>query len=49
MFLAEDIRFCEIPEIVEKAVSKFGGMAADTIEDILAADEAARSFISGKV
>ena len=44
-FLRGKIGFTAIPEIVERAVSDFGNMGADTLEAILEADRVTRASI----
>lgn len=46
LFLNGRIGFSDITDAVKSAVDNIRGKRADTIEDILAADEAARSFVA---
>ncbi len=43
-FLRGEIKFTRIPAVVEAALTALGGMKADTLDDILSADAAARRF-----
>ena len=45
LFLQDKIAFGEMYECVSLAVEELGGMKADTIDDVLLADEAARKFV----
>ena len=45
LFLQDKIAFGEMYECVSLAVEELGGMIADTIDDVLLADEAARKFV----
>ena len=45
LFLQDKIAFGEMYECVSFAVEELGGMKADTIDDVLLADEAARKFV----
>lgn len=49
LFLEGRIEFLQIHELCALAVEKIGTEMADTLEDILAADEAARRFVNGKI
>ena len=41
-FLNEQIRFTDIPEVIEQSMAKFTATQADTLEHILTADQQAR-------
>jgi 1-deoxy-D-xylulose-5-phosphate reductoisomerase len=43
-FLKGKLRFADIAEVVEKALGNFSGLKASALEDVMAADEAARSY-----
>ena len=45
LFLKGSIGFMRIYEVVARAVDRLGGMSAETVEDILAADAEARIFV----
>lgn len=45
-FLGEKIKFTRIPVIVEKVLDELGGLPGGTLDDIIAADEAARRLAS---
>lgn len=45
LFLRDEIKFYEIPEIVEAALSRFDGGAEVTVENVFAADAAARRLV----
>ena len=41
-FLREEIAFGDITRLVEDALAQLGGLPANTLEDVFAADRAAR-------
>lgn len=45
LFLEDRISFLEIPQLVEAAAIRQPAVSADTLEDVLAADKAARAFV----
>jgi len=48
-FLNNQIRFTEIPQLVETAMENISGVEADSIDTVLSADAEARRFVLGHV
>jgi len=48
-FLNNQIRFTEIPQLVEAAMQNISGVEADSIDTVLSADTEARRFVLGHV
>lgn len=48
-FLNNQIRFTEIPQLVEAAMENISGVEADSIDTVLSADAEARRFVLGHV
>ena len=48
LFLQEKIGFTDIYDLVNEAVAKFGGILANTVDEIIELDKMARSFVYGK-
>lgn len=47
--LNNQIRFTEIPQLVEAAMENISGVEADSIDTVLSADAEARRFVLGHV
>jgi 1-deoxy-D-xylulose-5-phosphate reductoisomerase len=43
-FLAEEIKFTQIPRLIEACLSKHAGLSAASLDELLAADHAARIY-----
>ncbi len=48
LFLQEKITFTQIYDLVSSAVDKFGGISANTVDEIIELDKKARSYVYGK-
>ena len=49
LFLQGEIKFLQIAELVEKAISAQNNINAFTVDDIFAADKAARELVRGSI